>query len=44
MKDHYYEKLLNITTTGEQKKYNESIHYNVYEPTSYEALEILFKE
>lgn len=44
MNDHHFEKSLNITTTGEQKKYNSSIHYNVYEPTSYEALELLFKE
>lgn len=44
MKEHYYEKLLNIKTTGEQKEFNESQHYNRYEPTSYKILEELFKE
>lgn len=44
MDEQYYEKLLNIKTSGEQKIFNESMHYNRYEPTSYTALEILSKE
>lgn len=44
MDEHYYEKLLNIKTSGEQKIFNESMHYNRYEPTAYSALEILSKE
>lgn len=43
MNEQYYEKLLNIKTSGEQKIFNESMHYNRYEPTSYSALEILSK-
>lgn len=43
MDEQYYEKLLNIKTSGEQKIFNESLHYNRYEPTSYSALEILSK-
>lgn len=41
MDDQYFEKLLNIKTSGEQKIFNESIHYHRYEPTSYFALETL---
>ena len=41
MDEQYYEKLLNIKTSGEQKIFNKSLHYNRYEPTSYFALEIL---
>lgn len=41
MNEQYYEKLLDIKTTGEQKIFNESIHYHRYEPTSYAALEAL---
>jgi SAM-dependent methyltransferase len=44
MDEQYYEKLLNIKTSGEQKIFNESIHYHRYEPTSYSALETLSKE
>ena len=44
MDEQYYEKLLNIKTSGEQKIFNESMHYNRYEPTAYSALEILSKE
>ena len=44
MDEQYYEKLLNIKTSGEQKIFNESIHYHRYEPTSYSALEILSKQ
>lgn len=42
MNEQYYEKLLNIKTSGEQKKFNDSLHYNRYEPTSYLVLETLF--
>ena len=44
MDEQYYEKLLNIKTSGEQKIFNESPHYNRYEPTSYSVLEILSKQ
>ena len=44
MDEQYYEKLLNIKTSGEQKIFNESMHFNRYEPTSYSALEILSKQ
>ncbi|MEG6584844.1 methyltransferase [Dendrosporobacter sp. 1207_IL3150] len=43
MDEQYYEKLLNINTSGEQKIFNDSLHYNRYEPTSYSVLEILDK-
>ncbi|MGL5749553.1 MAG: class I SAM-dependent methyltransferase, partial [Paraclostridium sp.] len=43
MDDKFYEKLLNITTTGE-KLWDETItHYHPYQATSYIALDILFK-
>lgn len=44
MDEQYYEKLLNIKTSGEQKIAHESHHYNRYEPTSYSVLEILSKQ
>lgn len=44
MKEQYYEKLLNIKTAGEQKIFNESVHYNRYEPTAYSILETLATE
>lgn len=44
MDEQYYEKILNIKTSGEQKIFNESLHHNRYEPTSYYALEILSKQ
>ncbi|MPQ44823.1 class I SAM-dependent methyltransferase [Clostridium tarantellae] len=44
MTEQQYEKLLNIKTSGEQKIFNKSLHYNRYEPTSYFVLETLFKE
>jgi SAM-dependent methyltransferase len=44
MDEQYYEKLLNIKTTGEQRVFNESMHYNRYEPTCYSALEALSKQ
>ena len=36
-----FERLLNISTSGNQKNFNEFIHYNRYEPTSYYVLEAL---
>ncbi|MGM9934741.1 MAG: SAM-dependent methyltransferase [Clostridium sp.] len=44
MDEQYYEKLLNIKTCGEQRGFNESLHYHRYEPTSYCALNTLIKE
>lgn len=44
MKDQFYDAMLNIKTTGDQKGFNKSIHYHRYEPTPYEALKILFNE
>lgn len=44
MKEHFYDKLLNIKTAGDQKGFNESLHYHRYEPTPYSALEILFNK
>ena len=44
MDEQDYEKLLNIKTSGEQKIFNESAHYNRYEPTSYSALDVLSKQ
>ncbi|WP_047980494.1 methyltransferase [Ornithinibacillus contaminans] len=41
MKEHYYDKLLNIHTTGKITTSN-SDHYYPYEPTPYHALETLF--
>ncbi len=44
MEEHYYEKLLNIKTLGEQKIFYQSLHYSRYEPTGYSALQILSKQ
>ena len=44
MNEKYYEELLNIDTCKEQEGFNDSIHYNRYEATSYLALESLFKQ
>ncbi|MGL5575935.1 MAG: methyltransferase [Sarcina sp.] len=44
MNEQQYENLLNIKTAGKQDLEETSIHYNRYEPTSYEALDELFKE
>ncbi|MEG2934903.1 MAG: methyltransferase [Clostridium sp.] len=44
MKEQDYERLLNIKTSGKEKLLNDSFHYNVYEPTSYEALDLLADE
>jgi hypothetical protein len=43
MKEHYYDKLLNIKTGGEQKGFPNSYHYHRYEPTPYRAIEELFE-
>lgn len=44
MNEQYYEKLLNIKTTGEQRWDKKNIHYHPYEPTLYKALEVLFDD
>ena len=44
MKERYYENLLNINTSGEQRWDKKNIHYHPYEPTLYSALEILFED
>lgn len=41
MKEHYYDKLLNIKTAIEQRS-SHGVHYYRYEPTPYSALEELF--
>lgn len=43
MKEYYYEKLLNIKTTGDQQGFNQSLQYHRYEPTPYLALEELLE-
>ncbi|KAB2331145.1 SAM-dependent methyltransferase [Cytobacillus depressus] len=43
MKEQYYDALLNIKTGGNQKGFNQSIHYHRYESTPYSALETLFQ-
>lgn len=42
--DEHFEKILNIKTSGDQKVFYDSFHYNRYEATSYDALETLFKD
>lgn len=44
MKEQYYENLLNIKTAGKQDLEEATIHYNRYEPTDYEALNMLSLE
>lgn len=44
MTEKQFEKLLCINTIKEQKNFNESIHYNRYEATPYNALDLFFKE
>ncbi|MED1202207.1 class I SAM-dependent methyltransferase [Heyndrickxia acidicola] len=44
MNDQYYDALLNVKTGGEQKGFNQSLHYHRYEATSYSALETLFNQ
>ncbi|WP_019240685.1 MULTISPECIES: methyltransferase domain-containing protein [Bacillus] len=43
MKEIQYDEVLHIKTAGEQKGFNQSIHYHRYEPTPYFALEQLFQ-
>ncbi|MBU8879646.1 SAM-dependent methyltransferase [Bacillus sp. FJAT-29790] len=44
MKEQYYDELLNIKTSGDQKGFNKSMHYHRYEPTPYSSLEQLFNK
>ncbi|MBS4209400.1 methyltransferase [Bacillus sp. FJAT-50079] len=44
MKEYYYDKLLNIKTSGDQNEASLSFHYHRYEPTPYYALEQLFQQ
>jgi len=44
MLEHYFDKILNVRTTGDQKGFQKSLHYHRYEPTPYAALESFFKE
>lgn len=44
MLEHYFDKILNVRTTGDQKGFHKSLHYHRYEPTPYAALESFFKE
>lgn len=43
MKEHYYDKLLNIKTRDDQQSFPKSLNYHRYEPTPYSALEQLFE-
>lgn len=43
MKEELYDALLNIRTIGDQKGFNQSLHYHRYEATPYSALELLCK-
>ena len=43
MKEHYYDKLLNIKTKEKQQCFHKSLQYHRYEPTPYSALEELFR-
>jgi SAM-dependent methyltransferase len=44
MDEQYYEKLFHIKTSGDQKIFNQSAHYNRYEATAYSVLELLSKQ
>lgn len=44
MNEREYDELLNIKTAGDQQGFHASFHYHRYEPTSYQDLEILFKQ
>ncbi|MDR6999053.1 SAM-dependent methyltransferase [Neobacillus niacini] len=44
MKEHLYDKQLNIKTGGDQMAPTKSFHYHRYEPTPYQALETLFEQ
>ena len=43
MKENYYEKLLNINTKGNENWNKTSTHNHPYQPTLYEALDVLFE-
>ncbi|WP_108670506.1 methyltransferase [Peribacillus acanthi] len=43
MNEEYYDTLLNIRTAENQKGFNTSLHYHRYEPTPYQALDLLFQ-
>ncbi|GGJ88393.1 methyltransferase [Lentibacillus kapialis] len=43
MKEYFYDKLLNIKTRGQQKGSLDSRDHHPYQPTSYNALEVLFQ-
>jgi SAM-dependent methyltransferase len=43
MDERFYDAMLNIKTTGDQKGFNQSYHYHRYEPTPYSALKLLFQ-
>lgn len=43
MKEEYYEKLLNIKTSEEERVFYQSLHYSSYEASPYSALELLSK-
>ncbi|WP_110926459.1 class I SAM-dependent methyltransferase [Bacillus massiliglaciei] len=43
MKKKDYEAFLHINTGAIQKSFYDSLHYNRYEPTPYQALEVLFE-
>lgn len=42
MTEEQYDRLLNIETVKQQDGFHKSFHYHRYEPTPYEALEVLF--
>lgn len=44
MNEREFDELLNINTTGDQQGFHSSFHYHRYEPTSYQDLEVLFKQ
>ncbi|KMW26193.1 hypothetical protein HMPREF0977_00716 [Clostridium sp. 1_1_41A1FAA] len=44
MKENYYEKLLNINTSGNENWNKTSPHNHPYQPTLYEALDTLFEK
>ncbi|OIK10456.1 SAM-dependent methyltransferase [Bacillus sp. MUM 116] len=44
MKEHLYDKQLNIKTGGDQMAPTKSFHYHRYEPTPYHALENLYDQ
>lgn len=43
MKEQEYDRRLNITTSGNQRGFTDSLHHNRYEPTPYKLLDRLFE-